>query len=179
MPRLFSGIEIPAAVAERLAGLRGGLVNARWVEPENYHVTLRFFGDVDDVAAGEISSALGVIRSPGFELALDGLGSFGNRKPRSVWAGVAPNHALTALQRANERAAQAAGLVPESRNFHAHVTLARLRGGKAAAVASWLQGQGGFSCTPFEVARFVLFSSRASSGGGPYVIEQDYPLSGG
>ncbi len=177
MPRLFSGIEIPASVAERLAALSGGLANARWVKPENYHITLRFIGDVDDVTATEFSAALGAIRACTFDLTLDGLGSFGGRKPRAVWAGVAKNDALEALQRAHERAAQAAGLAPESRNFHAHVTLARLRNGKAAAVAKWLEGMGAFSWPPFEVSRFVLFSSRASSGGGPYVVEQDYPLS--
>lgn len=178
MPRLFSGIEIPSTVAERLAGLRGGLANARWVEPENYHITLRFIGDVDDVVAEEFASTLRSVSSPAFDLTLNGLGSFGNRKPRAVWAGVAQNAALTALQRAHERAAQGAGLEPEGRNFHPHVTLARLRSGKAPAVAAWLEEQGGFFCPPFEVSRFVLFSSRASSGGGPYVVEQDYPLTG-
>lgn len=178
MPRLFSGIEIPSTVAERLAGLRGGLATARWVQSENYHITLRFIGDVDDVIADEFASTLQSVSSPAFDLALNSLGSFGNRKPRAVWAGVAPNDALTALQRAHERAAQAAGLEPEGRNFHPHVTLARLRNGKAQAVAAWLEGKGGFFCPPFEVSRFVLFSSRASSGGGPYVVEQDYPLTG-
>ncbi|MDH3582318.1 MAG: RNA 2',3'-cyclic phosphodiesterase [Hyphomicrobiales bacterium] len=178
MPRLFSGIEIPSTVAQRLAGLRAGLANARWVEPENYHITLRFIGDVDEVTAEEFASTLRFVRSPAFDLALTGLGSFGNRKPRAVWAGVAQNDALMALQRAHERAAQGAGLAPEGRKFHPHVTLARLRGGKAPAVAAWLEEQGGFFCPPFEVSRFVLFSSRASSGGGAYIVEQDYPLSG-
>ena len=47
MPRLFTALEIPAAIGEQLALLRGGLPGARWVEPANYHVTLRFIGDVD------------------------------------------------------------------------------------------------------------------------------------
>ncbi len=176
MPRLFSALEIPPPIAERLSGLRGGLHGARWVEPENYHITLRFIGDVDETTAREFAAALSRVRLPGFALTLDGLGSFGNRKPRAVWAGVAAPPALDALQRAHERAAQAAGLAPEPRNFHAHVTLARMRGVKAPAVAQWLGERGAFLAGPFPVSRFVLLSSRASQGGGPYVVEQSYSL---
>ena len=53
MPRLFTGLEIPKALGETLSLLRGGLPGARWIDPENYHVTLRFIGDVDDDIADE------------------------------------------------------------------------------------------------------------------------------
>lgn len=176
MPRLFSGIEIPEALSERLAGLRGGLDGARWVEPENYHITLRFIGDVDDTTAAEFVSALGAIEKEPFSLTLDGLGSFGGRRPRTIWAGLASSQPLVALQLAHERAAQIAGLAPEPRNFHPHVTLARLRGVKAPAVARWLEGRGQFFAEPFSVSRFVVYSSRASRGGGPYVVEHAFEL---
>jgi len=176
MPRLFSGLEIPPCVSERLAGLRGGLEGARWVEPENYHITLRFSGDVDGAVAERFSEALDRITSPSFELALDGLGSFGRGRPRALWAGVAPNEALESLSRAHEQAALAAGLEPETRNFHPHVTLARMRRTKAVAVAGWLADKGAFVCAPFPVTRFMLYSARESRGGGPYVVERAYPL---
>ncbi|MEC9367856.1 MAG: 2'-5' RNA ligase family protein, partial [Pseudomonadota bacterium] len=67
-------------------------------------------------------------------------------------------------------------LPPEPRAFHPHVTLARLRGTRPEAVARFLQQRGAFSSAPFTVGRFVLFSSRASTGGGPYVVEEEYPL---
>ena len=51
MPRLFAGLEIPAEIGQTLSNLRGGLPGARWIDPENYHVTLRFIGDIDGVAA--------------------------------------------------------------------------------------------------------------------------------
>ncbi len=176
MPRLFSGIEIPAGLGERLAVLRGGLAGARWVEPENYHITLRFLGDVNETVADEFAGALAAINAPAFDLQLDGLGSFGGRRPRAIWAGIVANDALAALRQAHEKAAQMAGLAPEQRNFHGHVTLARLRNVKAHAAASWLEARGGFAAEPFTATRFVLFSARASQGGGPYVIEQDFPL---
>ncbi len=89
---------------------------------------------------------------------------------------MAPSEALQSLQRAHERAARAAGLPPEPRNFTPHVTVARLKGSSSEAVATYLERQGGLLGESFEVSRFVLFSSRASIGGGPYVVEAAYPL---
>ncbi len=176
MPRLFSAIEIPRPLAERLTLLRAGLTGARWIDPENYHLTLRFIGDVDGSTAREFAEALGGIEVPPFELRLNGLGSFGGHKPRAIFAGIAPSDGLDALRRANERAAREAGLPPEGRNFKPHVTLARLRNARADAVAAYLEHQGGIAAEPFTVSRFVLYSSRNSVGGGPYVVEAAYPL---
>jgi 2'-5' RNA ligase len=178
MPRLFSGIEIPASIAQRLTLVRAGLSGARWIDPENYHLTLRFLGDVDGVVARDFAQSLGDIVAAPFELKLGALASFGGRKPRSVFASVAPSEPLQALQRAHERAARVAGLPPEPRNFTPHITVARLKGASSEAVAAYLERQGGFMSLPFEVSRFVLFSSRNSVGGGPYVVEAAYPLEG-
>ena len=176
MPRLFTGIEIPGHIVERLSYLRGGLAGARWIHAENYHLTLRFIGDVDRHTARDFTSALGGIVADPFELWLNGLGSFGGGKPRAIFAGIAPSEGLEALRRANERAAREAGLPPEGRNFKPHVTLARLRGARADAVAAYLERQGGIGPSTFTVDRFVLYSSRNSVGGGPYVVEAAYPL---
>jgi 2'-5' RNA ligase len=176
MPRLFSAIEIPRSIAERLTMLRSGLSGARWIDPENYHLTLRFIGDVDGATARDFTNALGAIDVPPFELRLNGLGSFGGNKPRAIFADLAPSAALETLQRAHERAAREAGLPPESRNFKPHVTLARLRGTRADAVAAYLERQGGVEAESFTVNRFVVYSSRNSVGGGPYVIEAAYDL---
>lgn len=176
MPRLFSGLEIPPEIGQRLCSLRGGLESARWIDPENYHVTLRFVGDIDGATAERFDEALSEISAPAFTVSLDGLGVFGGRKPRAVWAGVQANGALDALNKANEIAARKAGLAPETRNFHPHVTLARLRGGKAGSVATYLSHNGAFMTQPFPVSRFVLYSARETRGGGPYVVERAYPL---
>lgn len=178
MPRLFSGIKIPESVGFRLSLLRTGLTGARWIDPANYHVTLRFIGDVDGRTAHDFAANLSDIEAAPFQLRLEGLGSFGGRKPRSIWASLAPSAALQSLQRAHEWAARRAGLPAEPRNFVPHITLARLRGTKAEAVAGYLEQQGGLFASSFPVDRFVLFSSRASIGGGPYVIEAEYPLLG-
>jgi len=156
--------------------LRGGLPGARWIMPDHYHVTLRFIGDVDEVVAQEVDLVLSRVRRGPFELHLEGLTSFGGRKPRAVVATVAPSPALFELQAEQERLMQRIGLEPEGRKYTPHVTLARLRDSSSFDVAEYLAARGLFRTAPFPVTRFVLFSARASVGGGPYVVEASYPL---
>jgi 2'-5' RNA ligase len=176
MPRLFTALEIPPHVAQSLAMMRGGLPGARWIDPENYHLTLRFIGDIDDALAHEIAGMLGRGRRMSFELRLDGLLSFGGRKPRALVAAVTPIAPLMELQAEHERLLQRLGLEPEGRKYTPHVTLARLRDSSSHQVAEYLSARGHYRSASFEVSRFVLFSSRSSVGGGPYIVEADYPL---
>jgi 2'-5' RNA ligase len=176
MPRLFTALEIPPHIGQLLATMRGGLPGARWTDPENYHLTLRFIGDIDDALAHEIAGVLGRVRRMAFELRIDGLSSFGGRKPRAVVATVAPIAPLMELQAEHERLLQRIGLEPEGRKYTPHVTLARLRDSSSHQVADYLSARGHFRSASFDVSRFVLYSSRASVGGGPYVVEADYPL---
>lgn len=176
MPRLFTGIEIPADIGERLSLLRGGLPGARWIDKENYHLTLRFVGDIDRDVADDVADTLGRVSRSGFEVAIDGLASFGTRKPHAIVARIQPSRALTELQAEHERLLQRIGLPAEQRKYIPHVTLARLRGASNRDVADYLSLRGGFAAGPFPVDRFVIFSSRNSVGGGPYVVEEEYPL---
>jgi len=153
MPRLFAGLEIPAEIGQRLANLRGGLPGARWIDPENYHVTPRFIGDID------------------------GLTSFGGNKPRAIVAHVEPSKPLMELQAELERLIRRCGLGPDPRKFTPHVTLARLRDVSSWDVADYLSVRGYFPTQTFTAEHFVLFSSRASTGGGPYLVENSYELS--
>jgi RNA 2',3'-cyclic 3'-phosphodiesterase len=177
MPRLFTGLEIPAEIGFALSLKRGGLTGARWIDPENYHITLRFIGDVDNSTADDVADSLErLVNSLSFDVRITHLGSFGGDKPRSFFAGVVPGEPLLRLQAAQERVLQRAGLPAEGRKFVPHVTLARLRGTPAPDVARFLADAGQFSPLSFPAGRFVLFSSRDSVGGGPYVVEQSYPL---
>ena len=176
MPRLFTALELPAEIAQSLSMMRGGLPGARWIDVENYHITLRFIGDIDERTADEIADSLAQVARRGFELALDGLGAFGSRRPHAIYAGVRNSSALRDLQAEQERLLQRIGLPPERRKFTPHVTLARLRGSGEADVATYLAFRGGYRTEPFPVGRFVLLSSRDSRGGGPYLVEEAYPL---
>jgi RNA 2',3'-cyclic 3'-phosphodiesterase len=177
MPRLFTGLEIPSQVGFMLSLKRGGLQGARWIDPENYHITLRFIGDVDHHTANEVVDALDrLAESEAFTIKLSHLGAFGGDKPRALYAGVESNAALAHLQSSQERVLQRLGLVPESRKFVPHVSLARLRGASAGELARFMAMAGRFEPLEFPVGRFVLYSSRDSVGGGPYRIEETYPL---
>jgi len=175
MPRLFTALEIPSEIGQSMARLRGGLPGARWIEPENYHLTLRFIGDVDDALGEEIADLLGKVERPPFDLQIEGLDSFGGNKPRTVVAAVTAVAQLVELQADHERIMQRVGLQPE-RKYRPHVTLARLRDTSSRRVADFLSIKQPFRSSVFSVSRFVLYSSRASVGGGPYVVEAGYPL---
>ena len=176
MPRLFTALEVPPDVAQSLAMLRGGLPGARWIEPENYHVTLRFIGDIDDVLAREIAHLLDQVQRRAFAVKFNDLYAFRGRKPRAVVAMVQPTAPLIELQAEHERILQRAGLPPEGRKFTPHVTLARLRTSSSRDVADYLATRGPMNGPSFPVERFVLYSSRSSVGGGPYVVEAAYRL---
>jgi 2''-5'' RNA ligase len=176
MPRLFTALEIPRHAALSLSLLRGGLPGARWIDVENYHITLRFIGDVDGRTADEIVDRLDRIERPEFQLELNGVGSFGSKKPHSVWAGVSPAPEMYALQGEIERICQRIGLPPDPRKFSPHVTLARTKNARIDDVVHYLTGRGNFHTGPFTVSRFVLLSSKESVGGGPYLTEEVFPL---
>lgn len=175
MPRLFTGLELPAALAAELSLFRGGISGGRWIDPENYHLTLRFIGDIDRITAREIAASLGMIKRPAFTVTLAGLDYFGGDRPHAIVAKAQAASPLLDLQAEQERLLRRIGLAPEPRKFTPHVTLARLRGASPLAVADYL-GHRGFLTRKFDAARFVLFSSRDSVGGGPYQIEASYPL---
>lgn len=177
MPRLFTALEIPAEIGRGLSMLRGGISGARWIDPENYHVTLRFVGDVDDAVGRDIALMLGQVRRRAFDMVLDGVDQFGGHKPRAVFAAVKASSAIVELQQDHERLMQRLGLGAEGRTFKPHVTLARLRDASARQVADYLALRAPYRSPPIHVPRFVLYSSRDSVGGGPYVVEASYPLS--
>lgn len=176
MPRLFVGLEIPEHVRLRLSLLRGPLPGAKWIEPEDMHITLRFAGDIDNRQADELVGFLDGVDANPFEVTIREVGAFGGREPRVIWVGVEGGAELDQLQRAVERACRAAGLEPEGRSFKPHVTLARLRGTGPDIVARFLGSRSRLVIDPFPVERFALFSSKPRVGGGPYVVENVFPL---
>lgn len=176
MPRLFTGLEIPAVATTELSLLRGGLSGARWIEPEDYHLTLRFVGDIGRELANEIADRLDDIQASPVQITLERLAVFGADKPRALIARAVDAAPLMALQAEQERMMRRLGAPGDARKFTPHVTLARLRGVSAAAVGAYIETRGDMRPLTFEARRFVLYSSRDSTGGGPYRIEAAYPL---
>jgi 2'-5' RNA ligase len=176
MPRLFTGVELPGDVALDLDIMRGGILGARWIDRESFHITLRFIGDIGEGLAGELAYALEGVSARPFELSLKGVDVFGGNKPHTLYAGVEESADLRRLQTLHERMCQVLGLPAEARKFTPHVTLARLKEPDLSALRGYVASHGLYRSRPFVVDRFVLFSSRPSRGGGPYAVEEAYDL---
>ena len=176
MPRLFAALELPHAAVMQLSLLRGGLPGARFIDPENYHLTLRFMGDVENHVADEIVAGLDRVKQPAFSMGIEGLGVFGGKKPHAIFATPTPCPALNALHEEIDRICQRLRLPPDTRKFTPHVTIARLRNVSPETTAKYLSERGGFFVAHFPVKEFALFSSRDSVGGGPYICEERYGL---
>ena len=179
--RLFVGIGLPDAVRQHLARLGAGVPGARWVAPENMHITLRFIGDVPpagrEIDAEDVDAALAAVDQAPFALHLEGVGNFGTkRKARNLWGGVAASPALVHLRDKVESAIVRAGFGPEGRKFTPHVTLARLKGAPMGRVATFVEAHGALHTAPFTVDHFTLFESIRGHGGAVYRAIAEYPL---
>jgi 2'-5' RNA ligase len=174
--RLFVGIEIPGELRERLALIQAGVEGAKWVPKDNFHITLRFIGEVDDAHGRDIAHELDRIRARSFDLVLSGAGHFeSNRRVRQLWVGIERNEALNDLRnRVDGVVTRAAG--PDNQRFRPHITVARLNGAKPEAVRHWLAANTLFKSIPFAVERFVLFSSFLSKSNAIYRAEAEFPL---
>jgi 2'-5' RNA ligase len=149
---------------------------AKWQTREQLHLTLRFIGEADGRDANAIDDALSAISAPAFTLSLKGVGEFGGKNPRALWAGVSDPAAVSHLAKKIEAAIQRIGLAAEERKFTPHVTLARLRGAPAEKVVEWLADHALYAGAPFAVNEFTLYSSQLSQGGSIYAPERVYPL---
>lgn len=177
MIRLFVALDLPADVRERLSGLGGGVPGALWVDQQNFHLTLRFIGDVDDDVAEDIAAALAEVTAPAFDLVLDGVCVFATgRRPNVLWVGVEKTPALVHLRDKVESALVRLGMPPEDRKFAPHVTLARLRDAPPARVARFIEERGLFRAGPIPIDSFALYASLRGSGGPVYRMLADYPL---
>jgi RNA 2',3'-cyclic 3'-phosphodiesterase len=177
MHRLFVAIRPPEVIRDLLIDAMDDSPDFRWQDEEQLHLTLRFIGEVDRPVAEDIADALGRIRATRFEVRLSGIGRFEQRRSGALWAGVEPKPPLAALAAKVERACQSAGLEPEPRAFHPHITLARWRGRRTREVQAFLERRRGFSSEPFEVGSFILFESRLSRHGAHYEEVASYALS--
>ena len=176
--RLFVGLDLPWELRQRVAMLSGaGIPGARWVPPENYHITLRFIGEAPRHVAEEIDHALVGLKARGFMLALAGVGTFSKGgRSNTLWVGVERNPQLDHLQNKIETALQRCGLEPERRRFQPHLTLARLDNTVEAKLAAFVQAHNLFRAEPMAVEHLTLFSSLLGKEQPVYTAEVEYAL---
>jgi RNA 2',3'-cyclic 3'-phosphodiesterase len=175
--RLFLAIDPPPEIRGQLTSLCCGLPDARWVPPEQLHLTLCFIGEVDGATFLDIRDALTEIVFAPFSLRLRGVGFFPPRgQPRVVWAGVDTCEPLMVLQRKITTRLFQMGIALENRKYSPHVTLARLQQTPASKVGKYLTVNGLFAGDPFNVDSFLLYSSLLGRKGATHVVEQVYPM---
>ena len=177
MLRLFVAIRPPEPIRDLLIDAMDDSADFRWQDDEQLHLTLRFVGEVDRPVAEDLAAALGRIHAPRMELRIAGVGRFQQRSSGALWAGVEPKAPVAALASKVERACESAGLEPERRAFHPHITLARWKGRRTREVQDFLTRTSGLSSEPFDVTEFILFESRLSRHGAHYEPVESYPLS--
>ncbi len=176
--RLFAALAVPDTVAQALMLLQGGVPGARWLAREQLHLTLRFIGEVDGRDARAIEDALDGIDAPAFDLQLHGVGQFGNRQPHTLWAAARRHEMLEHLQRKVDTAIRRVGQPQDAHKFMPHVTLARLRHPDLEMMREWLTAHALFTSEEFAVTAFCLYSSKLTSAGSIYRIEQEFALRG-
>jgi 2'-5' RNA ligase len=178
MLRLFVGIGFPPELKLRLSLLCTGVPGAKWVDPDNFHLTLRFIGETDGAAAADIDAALSRLKARRFTLQLAGIGLFASGdRPRTLWVGIERHPELTALRDKVEQALIRTGLPPEPRKFAPHVTLARLNNPPREKLHDFLVAHALFRADPLPVEGFRLIASFPTKAGAIYEDQAEYPLS--
>ena len=178
MVRLFVAIDLPVAIKNRLGILCAGVPGAKWLAPEQLHLTLRFIGEVDNEVFADVAGALAAVSVAPFPLRLSGVGHFPPRgAPKVLWAGVEDGESAALLHRKIEARLRGPGLPPDRRKFSPHVTLARLKATPIGRVRDFLAVNGSFASEAFPVSDFHLYSSRLASGGAVHRLEASYALS--
>ena len=156
-----------------------GLPGADWVSPEDYHLTLRFIGDVDHERFEAVREGLAGVFAPSFHLDLRGVGLFPLRgDPEILWAGVPRNGALLSLRHKVESLLGKKGVPPDTRKFFPHVTLAKIKGAHESWVGQYVADHSLFSRAEIPIQGFSLFSSRLTPNGAIHTLEGSYPLQG-
>jgi 2'-5' RNA ligase len=168
MHRLFVAICPPEPIRDLLVDAMDDSPELGWVSDDNLHLTLRFIGEVERPLANDIGDSLSKIRFPAFQIRLAGVGRFDRRNGGALWAGVEPRKPVAELAAKVDRACVKAGLEPERRAFHPHVTLARYKRGGGPIAAAFERRHAGLASDSFPVDRFILFESRLSRHGAHY-----------
>ncbi|WP_019219204.1 RNA 2',3'-cyclic phosphodiesterase [Bartonella florencae] len=177
MSRLFSALQIPQQTTQQLVSLQNGLPNAQWINPQNFHVTLSFFGEVESATADALMHAFDTIKLPPFMLQMKGFDVFGSENaPHSLVVRIEPCEILNLLHEKMQCIRSHLRLEPDKKQFTPHITVARLLDIKSEDLPLYLSSRGNFSFPPFDVDHFVLFLSPSPSSDAPYIVKGSWPL---
>ena len=165
--RLFTAFDLPDPLQTQVAALQApDALDARWTDPEQFHVTLRFIGDTPLEQAERFEAALSQVDVPPVPATPYGLDTLPSRRDPSVLiVGLERTEGLLTLYERVSAALEAEGLDPEDRTYRPHITLARVRDLDATAVHQFIENQGPIDLDSFPVEAFHLYESTLTSDG--------------
>src|SRR6267378_4160663 len=179
MPRLFVALPVPEEIADDLLALQSGVPDARWVLPENFHVTLCFAGEVHGAMMRDFEEELSDITGPRFAVAIAGVEQFSSGKqPRALVATVERSDRLDWLHQKVSTVARNCGIEIERRKFRPHVTLARFSSNAETGhhIAQFMASFSTFRAGPWIAQEFALYASRQGRRGSIYTERAAYDL---
>lgn len=161
-------MELPATILKRIEGvqkdLKSSRADVRWVSPGNIHLTLKFFGTIEEsIIESIIKSIEGPVQStPPFFLKIQGMGAFPNLKnPRVIWMGFQEGkETIVAIQKQLEGEFEKIGFQPEDRPFHPHLTLGRMRSNRGKdELVRGMERYKEEEFGDFQIEKVILFKS--------------------
>ena len=171
MIRIFTAIDLPEDIKGALNSMRSTIKGARWMGPDQMHLTLSFIGEVPQVKLREITEVLGQISYHPFSIKLQGVGHFGLKV---FWVGATLNDDLNFLKEEIDQKLKGIGIQVDIRNFKPHITLARLKGAGSVDLANLLEQFSLYESREFQVDKFVLYSSNLTPTGAIYSVESEF-----
>jgi len=179
--RLFVAIDLPESSTKLLDDLNPKLRGVRWTATDQFHLTLAFLGDVPMPNEDILKEKLAAVDFHSFFLPIIGIGTFPPKgPPKIVWIGVGKGHPhLFQIYKRVQEAALAAGLEPELRSWHPHITLARCRDVSRQVLQPFLRTTAEFDAGLIKVEAFHLYSSKLLPSGSVHTRELTISCSGG
>ncbi|MCB1191506.1 MAG: RNA 2',3'-cyclic phosphodiesterase [Leptospiraceae bacterium] len=179
MKRLFTGIYLPYGIRERLSNLCYGIPGINWVSEENFHITLKFIGEVEEEKLFDISDSLSEIKFTPFTITIRGVGSFQGKPNQILWAGVQESEELINLFNQIEKVLGQHEIPKEKRRYSPHITLGRAKGINQKKLDEYMFTNHDFSILEsVPINNFQIFSSVLKPKGPVYTIEREYDMIG-
>ena len=185
MIRSFLAIELPKPILRKIEEVQGDLrstrADVRWVNPEKIHLTLKFFGNIEESRIEPIFKSIEepIRNTLPFSLEVRGVGAFPHlRNPRVIWMGLVDGReVLVSFQKQIETQLEKIGFQPEDRPFHPHLTLGRMKSsrGKEELVGR-MERHKEEEFGDFQVERVILFKSDLKPSGPIYTLLKEIKL---
>jgi len=179
--RLFVAIDLPESTRQLLVNIDPQIRGVRWIDAAQMHLTLAFFGDVAEIIDSALREKLSTIQFGAFFLPITGVGTFSAKgAPKIIWIGVGKAHPhLFQIHKRVHEAALAAGLEPELRPWHPHITIARCGDVAPQSLRRFLRSNAELDAGMIRVEAFHLYSSKLTTAGPIHTHELTVSYSGG